>query len=66
MANINVERKRTSVWTWVIGLVVAALLVWALVALFGGNDAAVDGTPVGEVGAGEPPAPPVAVGLRLT
>ncbi|MEX2581946.1 MAG: hypothetical protein WD766_01655 [Gemmatimonadota bacterium] len=34
MADINVERKGPSVWPWVIGLLVLALLIWALVEMF--------------------------------
>jgi hypothetical protein len=38
MAEIRVERKpRRSVWPWILGLVVAALLVWALVATMNNN-----------------------------
>jgi hypothetical protein len=35
VADINVERKGPSVWPWVIGLVVLALVIWALVEMFG-------------------------------
>ena len=42
MADINVERKGTSIWPWIIGLLVAALLIWALMGLFGDDDADVD------------------------
>jgi hypothetical protein len=37
MADIDVERKSPSVWPWVIGLLVLALLIWALVEMFGGD-----------------------------
>jgi hypothetical protein len=37
MADINVERKGPSVLPWVIGLVVLALLVWALMEMFGAD-----------------------------
>ena len=37
MADINVERKGPSVWPWVIGLLVLALLIWALVEMFDGG-----------------------------
>jgi hypothetical protein len=30
MAEIRVERKRTRIWPWILGLLVAALLVWAV------------------------------------
>jgi hypothetical protein len=33
MAEIRVERKpRRSIWPWILGLIVAALLIWGLVA----------------------------------
>jgi hypothetical protein len=35
VADINVERKGPSVWPWIIGLVVVALLIWALTQMFG-------------------------------
>lgn len=38
MADINIERKGPGIWPWIIGLVVLALLIWALVELFGGDD----------------------------
>ena len=44
MADINVERKQPSVWPWVIGLVVLALLIWVGVEMFRGD--AGDGTTV--------------------
>lgn len=34
MADLEVERKGPSIWPWVIGLLVLALLIWALVELF--------------------------------
>lgn len=37
MADINVQRKGPSVWPWIIGLLVLALLIWALVELFEGD-----------------------------
>ncbi|HEX7051985.1 MAG TPA: hypothetical protein VF188_17385, partial [Longimicrobiales bacterium] len=30
MADINVERKGPSIWPWIIGLIVLALLIWAI------------------------------------
>ncbi|HVR99555.1 MAG TPA: hypothetical protein VMW27_23225 [Thermoanaerobaculia bacterium] len=33
MAEIRIERKRTNIWPWIIGLIVLALLVWALIGL---------------------------------
>ena len=40
MADINVERKSPSVWPWVLGLIVLALIIWALSEMFrdGGAD----------------------------
>lgn len=38
MADINVERKGPSIWPWIIGLIVLALLIWALTQLFGRNE----------------------------
>lgn len=45
MADINVERKGPSIWPWIIGLLVLALLIWALVEMFDSDEpevAAVD------------------------
>lgn len=41
MADLNVERKGPSIWPWIIGLIVLALLIWALVELFEDDDAVV-------------------------
>lgn len=30
MAEIRVERKKKSVWPWILGLLLAALLVWGI------------------------------------
>lgn len=38
MADINVERKERSIWPWIIGLVVLALLLWALLKMFHKDD----------------------------
>lgn len=38
MADINVERKGPSIWPWIIGLIVLALLIWALAEMLGGRD----------------------------
>jgi len=37
VADINVERKGPSIWPWIIGLIVLALLIWALVEMFGAD-----------------------------
>jgi hypothetical protein len=44
LADINVERKGPSIWPWIVGLIVLALLIWALVEMFGRDDTV---TPVG-------------------
>jgi hypothetical protein len=47
MADIKVERKGPSIWPWIVGLVVLALLVWALMQLFGRKEPGeVKGQPV--------------------
>ena len=39
MADIDVERKSgASIWPWIIGLIVLALLIWALMELLGDDD----------------------------
>jgi uncharacterized membrane protein YccC len=38
MADIDVERKGPAIWPWLIGLLALALLIWALVEMFGGDD----------------------------
>ncbi len=38
MADINVERKGPSIWPWIIGLIVLALVIWALAEMFGRDD----------------------------
>jgi hypothetical protein len=37
VAEIETQRKGPSVWPWIIGLIVLALLVWALAELFTGG-----------------------------
>lgn len=38
MADINVERKQRSIWPWIVGLLVLALLIWLLASMFNGGD----------------------------
>lgn len=67
MADINVERKRTSVWPWIIGLIAVALLIWVLAGLFGDDqEAAVGQGSMDESGQYAPDTPSLAVGLRVT
>lgn len=48
MAELRVERKRPRVWRWIVLLLLIALLVWAIVELFGGEDSTViEGSPAG-------------------
>lgn len=55
MADINVERKGPSIWPWVIGLLVLALLIWAIAEMVDTDEPAqVAEQPVEEVV--EPPA----------
>lgn len=54
MADINIERKRPSIWPWVVGLLVLALLIWAIAEM-------VDTDRTQEVAEGEAPVPPAAV-----
>lgn len=35
MADIDVVKKRSSVWPWIIGLIVLALVIWLLMGLMG-------------------------------
>ena len=45
MAEIHIERKRTTnIWPWIIGLILAALLIWALYAVMDRDNGAVDDT----------------------
>ena len=45
VAEINVERKQPSIWPWIVGLIVLALLVWILVERFGADGGAEPSTP---------------------
>lgn len=69
MADINVERKGPSIWPWIIGLLVLALLIWALAELLGDDDDIVE-APVPAVVeptavAPPPPVAPVAAGCPV-
>lgn len=55
MADINVERKQRSIWPWIIGLLVLALLIWGASEMLGGDD---DETVVVEETTVEAPAAP--------
>lgn len=56
MAELRVERRRPHIWRWIVLLLLVALLVWAILELFGGNEATViEDAPVGAMGA--PPSP---------
>ncbi|HEX2092786.1 MAG TPA: hypothetical protein VHG28_10305 [Longimicrobiaceae bacterium] len=47
MADINVERRQRSIWPWLLGLVVLALVVWLLTFVFGRGDDATIGSDAG-------------------
>ena len=52
MAELRVERKRPHIWRWIVLLLLVALLVWAIVELFGGEDSTViEGSPAGALAA---------------
>lgn len=38
MADINVERRSRSIWPWVIGLLVLAVLAWLLLSMFSNDE----------------------------
>lgn len=38
MADINVERKQRSIWPWIVGLLVLALLIWLLASMMDRDD----------------------------
>lgn len=51
MADINVQKKGASIWPWILGLLVAALLIWALVGFFDGGDEGIQPMdPASEIG----------------
>lgn len=49
MADINVTRKGPSIWPWIIGLLVLALLIWGLAEMLGDDDDNVDAITTDEV-----------------
>jgi hypothetical protein len=54
VADINVERKGPSIWPWIVGLIVLALLIWALVEMFGRDDTTTRVVPGDTIGAYQP------------
>lgn len=66
MADIRVERGRSNVWMWVVALIAAALLVWALVEMLGGDRDEVREPAMDAVGVNVAPATPVAAGFRVS
>ena len=54
MAEIRIERKRTNIWPWIIGLIVLGLLAWALIGMM--DDDGDETTTVGEATVLELPA----------
>jgi hypothetical protein len=60
MADINVERKGPSIWPWIIGLLVLALLIWAIAEMVS-RDEEVAVTPVEEPVTAVPAPEPVPV-----
>jgi len=59
VAELRVERKRPNIWRWIVLLVLIAIVVWALVELFGaGVPGQLDETPAGASIAPEISPPP--------
>jgi hypothetical protein len=46
MADIDIVRKRTSLWPWIVGLIVLALLAWVLLGLFGAPGTTTEGVAI--------------------
>lgn len=64
MADIDVERKKHgSIWPWILGLLLLALLVWALFALFGDDEPEVVQDPIAAPVATPAPAAPADSGV---
>lgn len=57
MADINVERKGPSIWPWIIGLLVLALLIWAIAEMVDTGEEEVAGREVAEQPVAAVPAP---------
>ena len=57
MADIKVERKGPSIWPWIIGLLVLALLIFALMELFGRSESGVPASAEPATGAAITPHP---------
>jgi hypothetical protein len=65
VAELRVVQKRPNIWPWIVLLVVTAILVWALVEYYGGeNTEVIEERPVGALRI-PPPMPPVAAALAL-
>lgn len=58
MADIDIERKGPSIWPWIIGLLILALLVWGLVEMMGDDEDEVDADEAAVVEEPLEPAPP--------
>ncbi len=57
MADINVERKSPSIWPWILGLLVLALLIWAIAEAFDTDEPVAVAPEVQPTTVGEPPEP---------
>jgi hypothetical protein len=65
VAELRVVQKRPNIWRWIVLLVVIAILVWALVEYYGGeNTEVIEEMPVGALRIPSP-MPPVATALAL-
>lgn len=58
MADINVERKGPSIWPWIVGLLVLALLIWAIAEMVDRGDGEMDTVAEREETGVVPPAVP--------
>lgn len=45
MAEIHVEERGPGVWPWIVGLMILAVMVWAVAELVGGDSGIVVGPP---------------------